>query len=603
VVRGIYGAVRDDAWGTISPQVSELQVEQEQGAFRVRFKVECREGDIHFHWAGEITGEPGQVRFTLSGAAGQTFLTNRTGLCVLHPLPAGAAAPCIIEQVDGTERSAQFPALVEPHQPFQELRALRQEIAPGVTARILFEGDTFETEDQRNWTDASFKTYSRPLALPKPYPLPAGEPVRQAVTVTFAGDLPSEEVDDGPVSIRTTAETVGRLPQLGLGVASHEGPLSSREIERLRVLRPTHLRVDLHLSQPEYRKRLQRVASEAAALDARLEIALFVTAEAPAELAELTTALGELRVPIARWLVFHEGERATPESCVVLARRLLREAPVYAPLGSGTNNSFADLNRHREAVAQADFGVFAVNPQVHAFDDRTLVENLEGQTHAAHSARWLTPGKPVVVSPVTLRPRFNAEATGPEPPPAAGELPFAVDPRQMSLFGAGWTLGSVHALARAGVSSATYYETTGWRGVMESADGSPLPELFASFPGGVFPLYHVLADLAGSRAEVLGTVSSHPLEAEALALRSAGGHLRILVANHTGTVQQIRLSSLPASAAQLRVLDLTNVERAMQDPEGYRAAPGQRLEVKEGEWELELGPYAVATLDLESNDE
>ena len=37
------------------------------------------------------------------------------------------------------------------------------------------EGDTFEMEDQRNWSDASYKTYVRPLALPWPYVLPAGK--------------------------------------------------------------------------------------------------------------------------------------------------------------------------------------------------------------------------------------------------------------------------------------------------------------------------------------------------------------------------------------------------------------------------------------------
>ena len=36
------------------------------------------------------------------------------------------------------------------------------------------EGDTFEMEDQRNWTDASYKTYVRPLALPWPYTLAGG---------------------------------------------------------------------------------------------------------------------------------------------------------------------------------------------------------------------------------------------------------------------------------------------------------------------------------------------------------------------------------------------------------------------------------------------
>ena len=43
------------------------------------------------------------------------------------------------------------------------------------------EGDTFEMEDHRNWTDASFKTYVRPLALPWPYTPPAGQAVSQSV--------------------------------------------------------------------------------------------------------------------------------------------------------------------------------------------------------------------------------------------------------------------------------------------------------------------------------------------------------------------------------------------------------------------------------------
>src|SRR5699024_4733859 len=41
----------------------------------------------------------------------------------------------------------------------------------------------FEMEDQRNWSDASYKTYSRPLELPFPYQLRAGERVHQRVRV------------------------------------------------------------------------------------------------------------------------------------------------------------------------------------------------------------------------------------------------------------------------------------------------------------------------------------------------------------------------------------------------------------------------------------
>ena len=78
-----------------------------------------------------------------------------------------------------------------------------------------------------------------------------------------------------------------------------------------------------------------------------------------------------------------------------------------------------------------------------------------------------------MVSPVTLKPRFNANATEPEAVNTPRELPVSVDPRQMSLFAAAWTLGSIKYLAESGASSVTYYETTGWRGVMETEAGSP----------------------------------------------------------------------------------------------------------------------------------
>lgn len=603
IVRGIYGAVRDENWGTAAPRVSDLHVTQQDDAFTVRFQVECRAEDIEFGWIGTITGDPTGIRYTMEGVAECAFLTNRTGLCVLHPIPEGMEADCVIEGVDGTEEAGRFPDHVAPHQPFRNIRAIRQPIAPGVVSRILFEGDTFEMEDQRNWTDASFKTYSRPLDLPKPYPLAAGERVEQAASVNFTGAVPTTEANDDGILIRLSSQVVGPLPQIGLGVPSHGGFHTEREVQLLRALRPTHLRVDLRLSQPDWLIVLRRAAAEAHALGACLEVALFLTEDAEAQLAGLRVALNDIEAPIARWLVFHETERATPDHLLDRVRRTLRDLPVIAPIGGGTDNSFADLNRRPAFLTQADFVTFAVNPQVHAFDDRTLVENPEGQAQAVRSARRIAAGRPVVVSPVTLRPRFNPEAVGPEPPPPPGVLPFAVDPRQMSLFGAGWTIGSIHALARAGASSVTLYETTGWRGVLETEAGSPLPEQFASFPGGVFPLYHPLADLAEPGTQWLATESSRPLEAEALALQLSDGRIRTLIANHTGTALAISLAGVPNATAHVRLLDLEHVDRAMRHPEAYRAERHRHETTRDGVLELKLDPYAVATVEWESSDE
>jgi hypothetical protein len=128
-----------------------------------------------------------------------------------------------------------------------------------------------------------------------------------------------------------------------------------------------------------------------------------------------------------------------------------------------------------------------------------------------------------------------------------------VDARQLSLLGAAWTLASVKHLAQAGAASLTYYETTGWRGVLETEAGSPLPQLFPSRAGAVFPLYHVLADIAEfARGRVLPSRSSEPLQVESLALQR-GGKRAVLLANFSAAAQRVRIENF-AGGARVGVL-------------------------------------------------
>ena len=50
---------------------------------------------------------------------------------------------------------------------------LRVHLREDAGLRFAFEGELFELEDQRNWTDASFKTYPTPVALSDPRPMTA----------------------------------------------------------------------------------------------------------------------------------------------------------------------------------------------------------------------------------------------------------------------------------------------------------------------------------------------------------------------------------------------------------------------------------------------
>ena len=482
VVRRIYVAVRDRNWGTIPAVFSEVRQEIGPDSFRITFLADHRQREIHFSWRGAIAGErDGTIRYEMDGVAHTTFLRNRIGFCVLHP-DASAGARCRVVHGGGVIEEARLPEAISPHQPIKDIHGLAHEVAPGQWAELRLEGEVFEMEDQRNWTDASFKTFCTPLHIPYPVEITAGTRVTQSITLRVPGATGAGRARPAaPVYALDTAAVRRPLPPVGLGQASHGQPLGERELALLRALRPAHLRVDLTLAEPGFEDHLRTAARDAAALGVELEAAVLVTDAARDELEALVRLLPALPCRIARWLVFHAGEPSTPERWVSLAREVLSSARPGVPVAAGAKAYFTELNRGPRPTF-ADQVVFSVNPQIHAFDDGSLVETLRMQKLTVENAARLSGGKPIVVSPVTLRPRFNAVATGPVPPPAPGELPDQVDPRQMSLFGAAWTLGSLANLATSGAASLTYYETSGWRGVVETPDGSPVPARFPRSP-------------------------------------------------------------------------------------------------------------------------
>lgn len=215
---------------------------------------------------------------------------------------------------------------------------------------------------------------------------------------------------------------------------------------------------------------------------------------------------------------------------------------------------------------------------------------------AIQSARQFVAGLPLAVTPITLRPRFAPGATGNRLESTVGELPSQVDVRQMVLLGAGWTAVSLKYLAESGAHSATYYETTGWRGVMETEAGSPLPEAFRSLPGSVFPLYHVLADVGDfAGGQVVPTSSSDSLPVDGLAL-CKDDRTRVLLANLSASRQRVKVENL-SERVRVLSLDEMNAESAMSSPESHRAQPGDLLQTDRGVLELDLLPYAVVRVD------
>jgi hypothetical protein len=568
VLRRIYVAVRDRNWDTVPTALSNLRIDADAQSFRATFDAGCRRGEIDFTWKGAITGNPqGIVRFALDGVARSTFLRNRIGICVLHPIRECAGRPCTVEHTDGSTEPDRFPEDIAPHQPFKAVRSIAHEVTPGVVAEVRFQGDVFETEDQRNWTDASFKTYSTPLELPFPAEVKEGTRVSQTVTLSLRGAGSAPLRGPGPITFTVGNALAGPFPKIGLCLADRTRTPNSYEAVRLQEIHISHLRADL--ARPEdFGSSLWAVVTKARLLHTSLELALHLSGDAPRELERLARTVADMKASVSSFLLF-DSKWIPP------AREALRRAAPSARIGAGTNLHFAELNRNRPPVESIDFLFHSLNPQVHASDNATLIENLEAQGDTVRSSRRFSGGRPVAVTPVTLRPRFNPHAgadTRPPPP----------DERQKTLFGAAWTVGSLKSLAESGASSVTFYEDCGPRGILEGDR--------------VFPLYHVLADTADfASGEIIPASSSDPLALTGLALRKEG-RTRILLANLTDGPLQATLENIP-SRLRIRRLNGGNARTAAVDVELFRVDEGTPTESRGGRLELDLFPFEFLRID------
>lgn len=600
IVSRIYVALRSENWRSISALTTLVSRNISDSSFQLRFENRHTEGAIDFSWTGSVSGHPdGQIQFSMDGIAHTSFLKNRIGFCILHPTGEFAGTPCTIEKIDGSVEHAAFPAEISPHQPFLNVRSISTEVFPGIRVKIRCEGDTFETEDQRNWADASFKTYSTPLALSHPVEIARGTSLSQTITLTLeqsksiATNLRLGAIPELSLVIGGTPRP---LPAIGLSCSNLALPLPHSAVDRLRALGPSHLRVELGSFSPEAFARLHRGLEEANQVGVPVEIALFLSNDPKPQLHSLRQVLRGMNPRIARWLVFSGPVHTTTPADVQFARNYLADLSPDAKFVGGTDENFAELNRFRPPIADLDGVTFSLNPQEHADDHDTLVENLTGLGESVKAAYGLANGLPVSVSPISFKPRYHSHVRANAN--HSQRLPDSVDARQMSLFGAAWTVGSLKYISEAGARTATYFETCGWKGVMEAAEGSPLPSLFPSIPGSVFPLFHVLADFCEfAGGEIIPTRSSRPHEFEGLTLRK-NGRVRVLISNFCPQPKVVNLfHSTDHNVFCCRHLCETTALAAMETPEGFRDSPKEQLFARAGKVEVGLPPFSVLTID------
>ncbi|MER0237420.1 hypothetical protein [Fulvimarina sp. MAC8] len=510
LIRRIGFLARDRDWGTLFPAVETVERIENGNNFRLHTKLIFENDGACLRVDLRLSVDASGAVFEATGHARGAFETNRTGFTVLHPIAGQQGAPIEVVHSDGRTENSEFPERIAPWQPFMDIAAITHQVGD-ITCTCRFEGDVFEMEDHRQWGDASFKTYNRPLARPWPYQIADGETVRQ--TLRLHWKRTNETAQREPASNPATP----KFPQTAVLLTADHARRAVGHLAHLEFVLPQRLlcHVDATLGD---------VAGQFAAF-AELQKAagVFVydleligdfgsdpTIDPAAPLQHYADAM--------RWAGFvadsvmlcpavdrqstppgSEWPPCPPLDAIHDAARKAFACPI---MGGGMASFFPELNRKRPPIGMLDFVSHSLCPIIHDASDRSIMEMFEAIPHIATSARAFLGGADYRIGPSTIAMRQNPYGSRTISNPDGRRIAMAHDdPRHRARYGAAYTLGLAAALAPAGVTVWTPAELYGPRGLFGD-DGHP------------HPLTEVVARLARQAGKTVLSSSTTSGEAE-----------------------------------------------------------------------------------------
>ncbi len=469
LVRKVYGAVRNENWTTIPYKIQNENVIINESGFTISYTA-IYTSDINLYKADyHIEGKAdNSISFSMKGIALASFKRNRIGLCLLHPLKECYNRKAIVTKPDGTVYHSVFPELVSPSLPFLEMSQLHWVTEDNLTVRLHFEGDIFETEDQRNWSDSSYKTYSTRSDIPIPVEVNQGDTIEQRTTIQISG-IASNTLTE---LHNETSEVKVPFPQIGYS-RSLNGPLiNAGTIDWITNIPFDHYRVTIVLNQSEWIRQLQDALMEAIQINTRLELVVFFSDDYKNEIIQLADLLTERQLLIKSILVLQQQYTVSSPELLLYLYPIIKAKLPAVKTGYGTDLIFVDVNQNRPEQIPFDFISFGLHPQAHAFDNRSVLENLQNQPDIMKTAIHISAGKPVYISPITLKDRNSG-----------------ADERQYSSLAAFWTLISLQNFSEA--YSITLYELFGPAGIL-SIDENKNSDTVIVQPS---PVYEVLSTI------------------------------------------------------------------------------------------------------------
>ena len=335
-------------------------------------------------------------------------------------------------------------------------------------------GKVLEAEDQRNWTDNTYKIYSGSLKEPRPFNVTKGSNWQQSVK--FEVGAPNKSLED-PEKI--VVREIEALPSIGLQF-NGDSLLAPDDLEKAFIL----LGID-HLRVNEESLTAQKVATTASS-GLILEAAL-LSSNSGEELKAEVLHLSQ-RVPDgSRLLIQREGREVVDANDLPENHSL----NTYIP---GSDAYLVDL--HKEKHDFGDSVSYSMAPSVHSSDKESIFKTLATQRESVEFAQKKF-AEQVFISPITFSTRGNPESGhSRQERNKFADSDLALEIR--SIEGAAWTLGSIFSLASAGAFSGTWHELFGDFGIIYPKSGG------VNFS----PTFHALSALGAHHAHQITIASS-----------------------------------------------------------------------------------------------
>ena len=471
----LYTAIRPWDWSTLDPDQHSEDVKVDGDICTITIK-DLFAGALDARTEITITKDNKfTISYELRGLA--EYSVNRWGVCFCLN-----TADWMGSTVKSQSNQYQLPAAISPQ---RVVDGVTQGLFPAAnqmliaapdnrSIKVTSTGKVLEVEDQRNWTDNTYKIYSGSLSEPRPFVTSAGSLWQQSVT--FEISPPSKQVPDGS---KIVVKEIDSLPSIGL-------QFNTDPLLPLDALNTALFLLDIdHMRINEESLTAQKIIS--ASTNGLIVEAALLSSHSGDKLHREVEHLNKQIPAGSRVLIHREGRGIIEVSDLPKNKSLSSFIP-------GTDAYLVDLHRNKYNFGESIS--YSMVPTLHSSDTETIFKTLYTQRESIQFVQeFLAPQ--VLISPITFSTRGNPE-TGHSRDQRINFANPEMALRIRTIEGAAWTLGSIFALASAGAYSGTWHELFGEFGIIYP-DGDAIK---------FTPTFHALSALGAHHSDEITIATS-----------------------------------------------------------------------------------------------